>query len=187
MRRRWFFGVSLTETARWTIAVIFLAVAVLATPMPMALYIAIAIISWVLLVCWVTICIRWDFFRWHWPFVSFEIEEQVHRGIFLQKEPGTAGEEACRKWRDETRARIEARWGFYSSQLKTFDNTHGVSITLSRATVGNTRVGRGVMVIAIGFEWTIIRSRNAVTLPARLASMRSRRIGSRVDIAVSTP
>jgi hypothetical protein len=45
MRRRWFFGVSLTETARWTIAVIFLAVAVLATPMPMALYIAIAIIS----------------------------------------------------------------------------------------------------------------------------------------------
>jgi hypothetical protein len=53
MRGRWFVGVSLTETARWTIAVIFLAVAVLATPMPMALYIAIAIISWVLLVCWV--------------------------------------------------------------------------------------------------------------------------------------
>jgi hypothetical protein len=39
MRRRWFFGVSLTETARWTIAVMFLAVAVLATPMPMAMYI----------------------------------------------------------------------------------------------------------------------------------------------------
>jgi hypothetical protein len=55
----------------------FLAVAVLATPMPTALSIAIAIISWVLLVCWVTICIRWDFFRWHWPFVPFEIEEQV--------------------------------------------------------------------------------------------------------------
>ena len=75
---------------------------------------------------------RWDFFRWHWPFVPFEIEEQVHRGLFLQKELGTAVEEACRKWRDETRARIEARWGFYSSQLKAFDNTHGVSITLSR-------------------------------------------------------
>jgi hypothetical protein len=40
----------LTETARWTIAVIFLAVAVLATPMPTALSIAVAIISWVLLV-----------------------------------------------------------------------------------------------------------------------------------------
>jgi hypothetical protein len=133
MRRRWFFGLSLTETARWTIAVIFLAVAVLATPMPMAMYIAIAIVFWALLVCWVTVCVRWDFFRWHWPFVPFEIEEQVHRGIFLQKEPGTADEEAYRKWRDETRARIEARWGFYSSQLKAFDNTHGVSITLSRA------------------------------------------------------
>ena len=132
MRRRWFFGVSLTETARWTIAVVFLAVAVLATPMPMAMYIVIAVIFWALLVCWVTVCVRWDFFRWHWPFVPFEIEEQVHRGIFLQKEPGTAGEEACRKWRDETRARIEARWGFYSSQLKAFDNTHGVTITLSR-------------------------------------------------------
>jgi len=132
MRRRWFFGVSLTETARWTIAVVFLAVAVLATPMPMAMYIVIAVIFWALLVCWVTVCVRWDFFRWHWPFVPFEIEEQVHRGIFLQKEPGTAGEEPCRKWRDETRARIEARWGFYSSQLKAFDNTHGVTITLSR-------------------------------------------------------
>ena len=65
-------------------------------------------------------------------FVPFEIEEQVHRGLFLQKELGKAGEEACRKWRDETRARIEARWGFYSSQLKAFDNTHGVSITLPR-------------------------------------------------------
>jgi hypothetical protein len=132
MLRRWFFGVSLTETARWTIAVIFLAVAVLATPMPTALSITVAIISWVLLVCGVTICIQRDFFRWHWPFVPFEIEEQVHRGIFLQKASGTAAEEACRKWRDETRARIEARWGFYSSQLKAFDNTQGVSITLPR-------------------------------------------------------
>ena len=63
----------------------------------------------------------------------------------------------------------------------------GTVSTVGTGAVGSTTIGRGVMVITVGCEWTMVRSRNAITLPARLASMRSRRTGSRIDAAVRRP
>src|ERR1700730_2816790 len=48
----------------------------------------------------------------------------------------------------------------------------GTVLTVCAGAVSSSRVGCSVVVMTVGFEWTITRSRNAVTLPARLASMR---------------
>src|ERR1700674_3637415 len=45
----------------------------------------------------------------------------------------------------------------------------------------------GVVVIAVGCGRMLIRSRNAIARAARLASMRSRTIGSTFDATISTP
>ena len=133
MRRRWFFGISLSDTGRWSIAAIFVVVAALVTPMPMALHIVLAVAAWLIAVAWIAICIGWDFFRWHWPFFPIEIQEQVSRGIALLRDLRAAGEETCWQWRNETRARIETRWGSRSSQLKAFDDAQAVRVTLPQA------------------------------------------------------
>src|SRR5262249_38095031 len=70
-RRRWIRS-SLDES-RWWVAIILAAIAVARTPISKAL----TIVTWCAAIAWLAVCLFWDFFRWHWPFLPVKIERHI--------------------------------------------------------------------------------------------------------------
>ncbi len=107
---------------RWWLAAILVAIAVWATPMSVTLHWILAGVAWSLALPWLIVCLFWDWFRWHWPFMPIEIQEQIQKGAILLKNATEAEDSTeIERWRVATRGLVQAAWGDRSNQLKAFD------------------------------------------------------------------
>ncbi len=55
------------------------------------------------------LAIGWDFFRWHWPFLPQEIEDQIVNGLALLSDPNLELQH-LHVWQQQTREQIAKIW-----------------------------------------------------------------------------
>jgi hypothetical protein len=112
---------------RWWLAAILIAIAAWATPMSPTIHWILAIIAWGVALPWLAVCVFWDFFRWHWPFLPKEIEDQITNGLTLLSNPNFELAD-LHPWQQQTRDHISKIWSLESRQFREFEAMAGIPV-----------------------------------------------------------
>jgi hypothetical protein len=118
---RWI-ALGLTKS-RWWIGTAMTAIAAVLALMSYVAAIALVLMA---LACF-ALALGWDFFRWHWPFLPIEIQNQITYGLALLRQPNFEVADLT-NWQIRTRDVIANIWNPQAQQLKAFEAVGGTPV-----------------------------------------------------------